>query len=48
MINEKKQTYSEAKKFNFLYYIIKKIISDARNNFFNIFKKKQNIPKKKQ
>ena len=47
MINEKKQTYTEAKKFNFLYYIIKKIISDTRNDFFNIFQKKTKYSKKK-
>jgi hypothetical protein len=44
---ERKQTYSETKKFNFLYYIFEKIANDARNEFFNILKKKTKYSKKK-
>ena len=44
---ERKQTYSETKKFKFLYYIFEKIANDARNEFFNILKKKTKYSKKK-
>lgn len=47
MTIEKKQTYCELKKFNFLSYVFKKIMNDARNQFFNILKIKTQYSKKK-
>jgi SAM-dependent methyltransferase len=44
---EREQTYSEAKKFNFLYYVFNKIANDARNEFFNILKKQTKYSKNK-
>jgi ubiquinone/menaquinone biosynthesis C-methylase UbiE len=44
---KREQTYSEAKKFNFLCYVFNKIANDARNEFFNILKKKTKYSKNK-
>ena len=44
---EREQTYSEAKKFNFLSNVFKKIANDARNEFFNILKKETKYSKNK-
>lgn len=44
---ERKQTYSESKKFNFLSYVFEKIMNNARNEFFNILKKNTKYTKKK-
>ena len=44
---ERKETYSEIKKINFINYIGEKILNDARNEFFNILKKNTKYSKKK-
>ena len=38
-MREKEETYSSTKKIKFINYIFKKIVIDARNEFFNILKK---------
>jgi hypothetical protein len=45
-MREKEETYSAVKKGRFINYLLKKVAKDARNEFFNILKKKQNILKK--
>ena len=44
---ERKETYSEIKKINFINYIFEKIGTKARNEFFNILKKNTKYSKKK-
>jgi len=46
-VRERKQTYSEAKRFNFLNSVFEKIMSNARGKFLNIFIEKTKYSKKK-
>jgi len=46
-VRERKQTYYEAKRFNFLNSVFEKIMSNARGKFLNIFIEKTKYSKKK-
>ena len=44
---KRKESYSELKKVKFINYIFEKITNNARNDFFDILKKKTKYSKKK-